>query len=140
MTFHQSHHNQNNQLITQLDVYKKAVSVFKTSRTLATYLTDNKTIACMNNSSDFTDTYSLQMVMESMSLVPDIAEVHTTFDYSLKKYRVKRIKRTLVRLHKYCNYLEKKYDHAKDYIQLLKEEIAAYRKAHTIWENHLLKK
>lgn len=132
--------NSNHKLVTHLEVYKQAVSLFTTSRLLATYITDNKTIAVMNQSGDMDDTYSLQMVMDSMSLVPDITEAYTTFDLSLKKYRIRRMRRTLVRIHRYCDYLEKRYEHAKDYIMLLREEIAAYRKAHSTWENHVLNK
>lgn len=130
--------NSNYKLVTHLEVYKKAISLFKMSRLLATYITDNKSIAKMNHSAEPDDNFSLQMVMDSMSLVPDIAEAYTTFDLRMKKYRIRRMKRTLVRIYRYCDYLDKKYEHARDYINLFREEIADYRKAHSSWEDHML--
>lgn len=139
MSIHSSLHNQANNRITHLEVYKKAITLFKTSRLLATYITDNKDIATMHTSSHGSDRYSLQMVMDSMSLAPDIAEIHTTFDMRMKRYRIRRMKRTISRIHKYCDFIEKHYSHAKDYISLLRQEIAAYRKAHANWEDNLFK-
>ncbi|GLB53871.1 hypothetical protein NBRC110019_29120 [Neptunitalea chrysea] len=139
MSIHSSRNNSYNNRLTHLEVYKKAIELFKTSRLLATYITDNKDIGSMNTSKQKSDRYSLQLVMDSMSLVPDIAEVHTTFDVSMKRYKIRRMKKTLTRLHKYCDYIEKRYEHAKDYIHLLRQEIIAYRKAHTSWENNLFK-
>lgn len=126
--------------ITHLEVYKRALAIFNVSRQLSTYITDNKNITAMQMSTNIDDRYSLQMVMDSMSLAPDIAEASVTLDFKLKRYKMKRLKRTLIRIHRYCDYLEKRYEHAKDYISILRKEISDYRKAQTNWENSLLNK
>lgn len=133
-------HHPNGKVITHLEVYKKALSLFKMSRHLATYITNSKDVNNMYTSGNLSDTYSLQLVMDSMSLAPAIAEASITYDNKTRRYRIRRMKKTIARIHQYCDYLEKRYAHSKDYVVLLRKEIAAYRKAHSIWESSLLKK
>ncbi|SFU33942.1 hypothetical protein SAMN05216480_101857 [Pustulibacterium marinum] len=139
MSSPEAHHPSGN-IVTHLEVYKRAISLFKMSRHLATYITDNKDINNMYQSGNTSDSYSLQLVMDSMSLAPDIAEASITYDSKLKRYRIRRMKKTLIRIYRYCDYLEKRYEHSRDYVALLRKEIAHYRKAHNTWENNLLKK
>lgn len=130
-------HHPNGKVITHLDVYKRALSLFKMSRHLATFITDNKDLNNMYTSGNTSDAYSLQLVMDSMSLAPAIAEASTTYDSKTRRYRIRRMKKTVLRIHKYCDYLEKRYAHSKDYVALLRKEIAAYRKAHSVWESNM---
>jgi len=123
--------------ITQLEVYKKAVEIFKLSRHIATYISDNKNILEMGRSTNNLDRYSFNLITDSMSLVPTIATVTLSFDRSIQRYNMYSLRKTVNRMKNYCNYLEKNYTQAKEYIALLRTEIAAFSYERNLWENNL---
>ena len=62
------------------------------------------------------------------------------FDLRLRKISVFTLRKTVKRLLLYCEYLEKNYTQGRDYISLLKKELAQFKKYRTRWEAMILQK
>ena len=126
--------------LTQELLYKKALEIFSLSRHLASYISNDKDILEMGSSSKSVDKYSMHLVMDSLSLAPSIASTHSHFDLRLRKISVFTLRKTVKRLLLYCEYLEKNYTQGRDYISLLKKELAQFKKYRTRWEAMILQK
>ncbi len=123
--------------VHQLKVYQKAISVFKLSRALAAFISDNKSVLAMHRSKNKTDRYAINLVMDAMSLAPKIALVTTSYSKKIKKRRLKALKQISNKLNTYCDYLEQNYQQSKEYIAVLRKEISDFSKERSYWENSL---
>lgn len=130
-------YSDNTSNVSNLEVYKKALSVFKLSRALATFISNNKSVLAMHTSTSNLDKYSLELVMDSMSLAPNIASAQVTNNKRLKKSSLVSLRRTHIKLNAYCDYLERNYNQAKEYINVLRKELQAFTKEHSQWERTL---
>ncbi len=124
--------------INQLVLYKKSIDIFKLSRRIATYITDDKDIISMYRSGSKSDNYADNLVMNAFRLVPKIAETESQKNSGLKLKYAKSLRYYIDRLYKSCLQLENTKIQGKDFVQLLLKELKKLRKIHKKYVNSLL--
>ncbi|MFK5958552.1 MAG: hypothetical protein QM495_06725 [Lutibacter sp.] len=130
--------NSSEQNISQLVIYKKSLDIFKLSRSVASYVTDDKDMILMYRSGNKSDNYADNLVMNAYRLVPKIVEVETQNSKSLKLKLAKSLRFFIERIYQDCMKLESTKIQGKDFVQLLINELKHLRKIHKIYVNSLL--
>jgi len=126
------------QNINQLVIYKKSIDIFKLSRHVASYVTDDKDMFSMYRSGKISDNYADNLVMNAFRLVPKIVEVETQNSKRLKLKLAKSLRFFIERIYHDCMKLESSKIQGKDFVQLLRKELKNLRKIHKIYVNSLL--
>jgi hypothetical protein len=124
--------------INQLIIYKKSLDIFKLSRRVAAYITDDKDLISMYKSGSLSDNYADNLVMNAYRLVPKIVEAETQNSLSLKLKYAKSLRYFIERIYLDCLKLESIKIQGKDYVQLLRKELKNLRKIHISYVNSLL--
>ena len=126
------------QNINQLVIYKKSLDIFKLSRRVAAYITDDKDLVSMYKSGSLSDNYADNLVMNAYRLVPKIVETETQKTMSLKLKYAKSLQYFIERIYQDCLKLESIKIQGKDYVQLLRKELKKLRKIHVNYVNSLV--
>ncbi|MBL4938987.1 MAG: hypothetical protein JKY16_01640 [Lutibacter sp.] len=126
------------QNINQLVIYKKSLDIFKLSRRVAAYITDDKDLISMYKSGSLSDNYADNLVMNAYRLVPKIVETETQNTMSLKLKYAKSLQYFIERIYQDCLKLESIKIQGKDYVQLLRKELKKLRKIHVNYVNSLV--
>ena len=126
------------QNINQLVIYKKSLDIFKLSRRVAAYITDDKDLVSMYKSGSLSDNYADNLVMNAYRLVPKIVETETQNTMSLKLKYAKSLQYFIERIYQDCLKLESIKIQGKDYVQLLRKELKKLRKIHVNYVNSLV--
>lgn len=124
--------------INQLVIYKKSIDIFKLSRDVASYVTDDKDIISMYRSGSKLDNYADNLVMNAFRLVPKIVETETQENPSLKLKYAKSLRYFIDRIYHDCIKLESTKIQGKDFVQLLRKELKSLQKIHKNYVNSLL--
>lgn len=130
--------NSAEQNIDQLIIYKKSLDIFKLSRRVASYVTDDKDVISMYRSGNISDNYADNLVMNSFRLVPKIVEVETQENPILKLKYAKSLRYFIDRLYHSCLQLEKTKIQGKDFVVMLRRELKLLRKIHRGYVRSLL--
>lgn len=126
------------QNISQLIIYQKSVAIFKLTRHIASYITNDKDIFSMYLSGNKIDRYADNLVMNALGLVPKIVETECQENPSLKlKYAVS-LRYFIDGLYRDCLKLERTKIQGMDFIKLLRNEIKHLRKIHKHYVKSLL--
>jgi hypothetical protein len=131
-------YNSSEQNINQLVIYKKSLDIFKLSREVASYITDDKDMISMYRSGNKSDNYADNLVMNAFRLVPKIVEVETQNSKILKLKSAKSLKYFIDRIYHDCMTLENTKIQGKDFVHLLRRELKHLRKIHKVYVNSLL--
>jgi hypothetical protein len=131
-------YNSSEQNINQLVIYKKSLDIFKLSREVASYITDDKDMISMYRSGNKSDNYADNLVMNAFRLVPKIVEVETQNSKRLKLKSAKSLKYFIDRIYHDCMTLENTKIQGKDFVHLLRRELKHLRKIHKVYVNSLL--
>ncbi|MBT8318269.1 MAG: hypothetical protein HKP59_11650 [Lutibacter sp.] len=131
-------YNSSEQNINQLIIYKKSLDIFKLSREVASYITDDKDMISMYRSGNKSDNYADNLVMNAFRLVPKIVEVETQNSKRLKLKSAKSLKYFIDRIYHDCMTLENTKIQGKDFVHLLRRELKHLRKIHKVYVNSLL--
>ena len=122
--------NSQEQSLVNLNIYQKSLDIFKMSRYIASYITDDKTIQSMYNSVRISDRYADSLVMNALGLVPKIVETETQENPSLKlKYAIS-LRWIIDRLYQDCIRLESARIQGKDFVRMLRKEIILLKLMH----------
>jgi len=124
--------------INQLVIYRKSLDIFKLSRRVAAYITDDKDVISMYKSGSLSDNYADNLVMNAYRLVPKIVEAETQDNRSLKLKYAKALRYFIERIYEDCIQLESIKIQGKDYVQLLRKELKNLQKIHISYVNSLL--
>jgi hypothetical protein len=124
--------------INQLVIYKKSLDIFKLSREVASYITDDKDMISMYRSGNKTDNYADNLVMNAFRLVPKIVEVETQHSKSIKLKLAKSLRYFIDRIYQDCLQLEHSKIQGKDFVQLLRKELKNLRKVHKLYIKSLV--
>ena len=124
--------------INQLIIYKKSLDIFKLSRRVAAYITDDKDLISMYKSGSLSDNYADNLVMNAYRLVPKIVETETQNSISLKLKYAKSLRYFIERIYSDCLKLESIKIQGRDYVQLLRKELKNLQKIHTSYVNSLV--
>ncbi len=130
--------NPNKQSLNQLIIYKKSIDIFKLSRRIASYITDDKDIISMYRSGCKSDNYADNLVINAFRLVPKIVETESQENAGLKLRYAKSLRYYIDLLYKNCLQLENTKIQGKDFVKMLRKELKSFRKIHKRYVNSLL--
>ncbi len=126
------------QNLNELNIYQKSLDIFKLSRHVASYLTDDKDVISMYRSGKKTDNYADNLVMNAFRLVPKIVETEIQDNPSLKLKYAKSLRYFIDRIYKDCKSLESSKIQGKDFVRMLRKELKSLREIHKNYVNSLL--
>jgi len=119
-------------------IYQKSLDIFKLSRSVAAYITDDKDLISMYRSGNRTDNYADNLVLNAFRLVPKIAETESQENKSAKLKYAKSLRYYIDVIYKNCIQLENTKIQGKDFVRLLRNELKKFRKIHKNYVNSLL--
>ncbi|SNR70546.1 hypothetical protein SAMN06265371_10974 [Lutibacter agarilyticus] len=119
-------------------IYQKSIDIFKLSRSVASYVTDDKDVISMYNSGERVDNYADNLIMNALKLVPKVVETETQESPSKKLRYAKSLRFFIDRLYQDCLHLEGSRIHGKDFVRMLRKELKSLRKIHRLYVNSLL--
>ena len=131
-------YNSSEENINQLVIYKKSIDIFKLSRDVASYVTDDKDMISMYRSGNKSDNYADNLVMNAYRLVPKIVEVETENSKNIKLKLAKSLRYFIDRIYHDCIKLENTRIQGKDFVQLLRKELKHLQAIHKNYVNSLL--
>ncbi|WP_299528326.1 hypothetical protein [uncultured Lutibacter sp.] len=127
-----------NQNLNQLIIYQKSLDIFKMSRHVASYVTDDKDLISMYRSGDKLDNYADNLVMNAFRLVPKIVEAETQENPNLKLKYAKSLRYFIDRIYQDCKSLESTKIQGLEFVIMLRKELKSLRKIHKRYVNSLL--
>lgn len=130
--------NSSEQNINQLVIYKKSIDIFKLSREVASYITDDKDMISMYRSGNKSDNYADNLVMNAFRLVPKVVETETQESPTIKLKYAKSLRYFIDRLYQDCLHLESSKIQGKDFVRMLRKELKNLQKIHKTYVNSLL--
>lgn len=131
-------YNPEGQHLNQLVIYQKSLDIFKLSRHIASYISNDKSVMAMYLSMNKIDKYADNLVMNAFGLVPKIVETECQENPSLKlKYAVS-LRYFIDGLYQDCLKLERTKIQGIDFVKLLRKEIKHLRKIHKHYVKSLL--
>ena len=130
--------NSAEQNINDLSIYRKSLDIFKLSRHVASYVTDDKGIISMYRSGSKSDNYADNLVMNAFRLVPKIVETEIQKNPEVKLKYAKSLRYFIDRLYQDCLKLESLKIQGKDFVKLLRRELKKLRKIHGHYVNSML--
>jgi hypothetical protein len=131
-------YNSQESSLNHLNIYQKSVEVFNLSRSVASYITEDKDLISMYRSGNKSDNYADNLVLNSFRLVPKIVEIESQENPNLKLKYAKSLRFFIDVINQDCLKLEKTKIQGKDFIQLLRRELINLRKIHHLYVNSLL--
>ena len=130
--------NTEEQNLNQLVIYQKSLYIFKLSRHIASYISNDKSVLAMYLSMNKIDKYADNLVMNALGLVPKIVETECQENPGLKlKYAVS-LRYFIDRLYQNCLQLESTKIQGKDFVKLLRKELENLRQIHKNYVKSLL--
>lgn len=128
----------NNTNLNNSIIYKKSLDIFRLSRSIASYITDDKDVISMYRSGSKIDNYADNLVMNAFHLVPKVVEVETQKSPSVKLKYAKSLRYFIDRLYLDCLQLEDARIQGKEFVIMLRKELKSLRKIHRLYVNSLL--
>jgi hypothetical protein len=130
--------NSQEQSLANLNIYQKSLDIFKMTRNIASYITDDKTLLSMYSSVRISDRYADSLVMNALGLVPKIVETETQENPNLKlKYAIS-LRWIIDRLYQDCLKLERARIPGKDFVRMLRKELILLKRMHRRYVKSLL--
>ena len=131
--------NSAEQNINQLIIYKKSLDIFKLSRHVASYVTDDKDVISMYRSGKRSDNYADNLVMNAFRLVPKVVETETQVNPTTKLKYAQSLHYFIDRLYQDCLNLESTKIQGVDFVRMLRKELIMLRKIHRRYVKSILK-
>ncbi|WP_111706709.1 hypothetical protein [Lutibacter citreus] len=124
--------------LKQSRIYQKSIDIFRLTRRIAAYVTNEKDINSMHISKLKSDRYADNLVMDSLGLVPKVAEAEIQQNPVLKLKYAMSLQYIIDRLYINCVKLEDSKIQGKDFVRLLRKELKSLRKMHRLYLNSML--
>ncbi|UMB60421.1 hypothetical protein MHL31_15220 [Lutibacter sp. A80] len=118
--------------------YQKSLDIFRLTRSIAAYVTNDKTISKMYLSKSASDRYANILVMDSLGLVPKIAETEIQENPKLKLKYAKSLQYFIDNLYSNCVKLENTKIQGNDFVRLLRKELILLKRMHKRYVKSLL--
>lgn len=119
--------------LSELPIYQKAVEIFALSQNISTYLSDDLSGLKEDGSEDYNIYFSGDIVQQSVSLAPEIANAELE-RFSEKKYKhIASLKRLTNMLYKNSYRLERSNSNGKDFLPILRSELRKFKKLQSTW-------
>ena len=116
-----------------LPVYRKSLVLRDLSDALASYLSYNKDLFSLRQSSSFRDNLSDSLLTDATLITKEIEQAATSNSYSVRMKSLSFINIMTRNILAYCNGLERDGVKEKEYLNLLRKEIKSFRKAFKKW-------
>lgn len=130
--------NHSEQTLNNLKIYQKSLDVFKLSRRIASYITNDKSMLSLYNSVERSDRYVDSLVMNSLGLVPKIVETESEENPRLKLKYAKSLHYFIDIIYQDCLKLENTRIQGKDFVRMLRKELILLRRMHKRYVKSLL--
>ena len=130
--------NPEEQHLNQLVIYQKSLDIFKLSRHIASYISNDKSVLAMYLSMNKIDRYADNLVMYSFGLVPKIVEIECQQNPYLKLKYAKSLRYFIDGLYQNCLQLESTKIQGVDFVKLLRKELKNLRQIHKNYVKSLL--
>ncbi|MCK5400757.1 MAG: hypothetical protein KAJ28_03910 [Flavobacteriaceae bacterium] len=124
--------------LNQLVIYQKSMDIFKLTRHIASFISQDKDILSMHKSIRKVDHYASNLVMDALGLVPKIAETENQKNPILKLKYAKSLSYFIDRLYNNSLKLEKTKTQGKEFLKLFRKELKQLRKLHKQYVNSIL--
>jgi len=124
--------------LNQSTIYQKSLDIFRLTRSIAAYVTNDKSINKMYLSNSAPDKYAHILVMDSLGLVPKIAETEIQENPKLKLKYAKSLQYFIDSLYSNCVKLENTKIQGKDFVRLLRKELILLKRMHKRYVKSLL--
>ena len=126
------------QRIKDLPVYRKAVSLRNMSREIASFVTYNKDLLTLCNSNSLRDHIADSLLTDAILIPQQIAKAENTTSLVIRQRSIHFINVMTQNLTSYCLGLEKDGVREREYLDLLRSELKAFRQAFKAWRRSLL--
>jgi len=130
--------NYQNEALDHFNIYQKSLDIFKLSRRIASYITNDKSILSMYTSIEKSDRYADSLVMNSLGLVPKVMETETEENPRLKLKYAKSLHFFIDLLYQDCVKLERTKIKGKDFVRMLRKELILLKRMHRRYVKSLL--
>ncbi|WP_038527653.1 hypothetical protein [Formosa agariphila] len=127
-----------NSKINDLIIYQKSLYVFKLSRHIASYITNDKDMMSMHRSGNYIDKFADKLVIDALGLVPKIVETENETNQILKIRYAKSLRFFIDRLYYNSKHLEMSKTNSTDFIKLLRIELKKLRIIHKQYVRSLI--
>ncbi|MCB0447093.1 MAG: hypothetical protein KDD03_06205 [Gelidibacter sp.] len=119
--------------LSDLPIYKKALDIIILSRSISTYLNQDLCYLKPDGSEDANIYFSGDIVQQSVSLAPEIANAERERFTDKKHKHIDSLERLTNMLYKNCKRLEQSNSNGKDYLPILRSELRKFRRLQHTW-------
>lgn len=123
----------------QLPAYRKAMEIFRISRAVAAYFSEDKHVIEMNLSSNPGHRSAGHLVTESLQLAPGIASAVNASTADTRLKNIKKLRCAVNNLRQHCRKLEFSGVKEVEFIGLLRREIQLFDQLMSDWFSYYSK-
>lgn len=117
----------------QLPAYRKALEIFRISRAVAAYFSEDKNVLEMQVSSNPQHQFAGFLIDESLQLAPGIASAASAPNSASRLERIQKLKGAAKNLRQQCKNLEFSGVKELEFLRLLRQEIQQFDKMLSDW-------
>lgn len=126
------------QNLRTVPVYRKSLALCEMSREIASYVTFNKDLLKLYKSNSLRDIMADSLLTDTILIPQKIAIAQSTKSYAERIQTTSFINIMIRNISSYCNGLEHDGVKEKEYLNLLRGEIATFRSSFKKWRKSLL--
>jgi len=126
------------QNLRTVPVYRKSLALCEMSREIASYVTFNKDLLKLYKSNSLRDIIADSLLTDVILIPQKIAVAESTSSYTERLKTTSYISIMIRNISSYCNGLEHDGVNEKEYLNLLRGEIAVFRSSFKMWRKSLL--
>jgi hypothetical protein len=123
--------------LNQLHLYTKAIDIFKLSRSVVSYISYDKDVLSLANSECKIDQYSSLIIRDALGLAPKIALIEHQKNTNIKEKHALSLEGYINRMYQNSKHLEALVLQGKDFLKLLRKELANFREIHLMYMKSL---
>lgn len=119
--------------LSDLPIYRKAIEIFTLSQSISSYLNHDLSALKPDGSEDHNVYFSGDIVQQSISLAPEIANVELERFSDKKEKHIASLKRLTNKLYKNSYRLERSNSNGKDFLPILRSELKKFKQLQRTW-------
>ena len=116
-----------------LPIYRKALEIFKISRAVAAYFSEDKNIMELSYSARPRERFAGNLIADSLQLAPGIASAASASSSASRLQRIRQIRKAAKKLKKQCSNLEFSGVKEVEFVNLLRKEISQFDRMVADW-------
>ncbi len=119
--------------LSELPIYRKALEILALSQNISTYLNDDLAPLKEDGTEDSNIYFTGDIVQQSVSLVPEIANAELQRHSERKHKHVASLRQLTNLLYKNSYRLERSNSNGKDFLPILRNELKKFKKLQLSW-------